>query len=141
MPHQCYFFSFPNTSHFWRHLHIMHVSQQAIELDLGQQISLIGSTPEDRVMRAAFIPLSDRLQPGILEIVSEKNNPDDPSVRILDTLAVGETIQVCKKCFFFFLCKRSMRRPTMVILTTSVSYCKLSIISLALITLHRYSID
>ena len=67
---------------------------QMLELDLGQQISLIGSTPEDRVMRAAFIPLSDRDEPGFLELVSEKNNPDDPSVRILDTLAIGETIQV-----------------------------------------------
>ena len=65
-----------------------------MELDLGQQITLIGSTPEDRVMRAAFVPSSERGEPGVMEVVSEKNNPDDPSVRILDTLAIGETIQV-----------------------------------------------
>ena len=65
-----------------------------IDLDLGQQVSLIGSTPEDRVMKAHFIPLSERGEPGVLEIVSEKNDPDDPAVRILDTLAIGETIQV-----------------------------------------------
>lgn len=65
-----------------------------MELDLGQQITLIGSTPEERVMRAAFVPCSERGEPGVMEVVSEKNNPDDPSVRILDTLAIGETIQV-----------------------------------------------
>jgi hypothetical protein len=55
----------------------------------------MGSTPEDRVMKSQFIPLSEKLEPGVLEVVSEKNDPDDPSVRILDTLAIGETIQVC----------------------------------------------
>jgi hypothetical protein len=65
-----------------------------MELDLGQQVTLIGSTPEERVMRAAFVPCSERGEPGVMELVSEKNNPDDPSVRILDTLAIGETIQV-----------------------------------------------
>lgn len=67
-----------------------------MELDLGQQVSLIGkSTSDDRVMKAQFVPLSERGEPGVLEIVSEKNDPDDPAVRILDTLAIGETgIQV-----------------------------------------------
>lgn len=65
-----------------------------MDLDLGQQISIIGSTPEERVVKAAFMPLSERYTPGYFEIVSEKNSPDDPSARILDTLALGEGIQV-----------------------------------------------
>lgn len=63
-------------------------------MDLGQQISIIGSTPEERVMKANFVPLSERYSPGYFEIVSEKNSVDDPSARILDTLALGEGIQV-----------------------------------------------
>ena len=65
-----------------------------MELDLGQQVSMMGSTPEDRIVKAGFIPLSERYEPGVLEVISEKNSPDDPSYRILDTLAIGETIQV-----------------------------------------------
>jgi hypothetical protein len=35
-----------------------------MELDLGQQVSLIGSTPEDRVIKASVIPLSEAYTPG-----------------------------------------------------------------------------
>lgn len=79
---------------FMKHRFAFPGPTQAIDLDLGQQVSLIGSTPDARVMKAHFIPLSDRREPGFLEIVSEKNDPDDPAVRILDTLAIGESIQV-----------------------------------------------
>jgi len=76
-----YKFAFP------RPLHVM-------DLDLGQSVILIGNTPEDRVMRAAFVPSSAPGERGVLEVVAEKNNPEDPSVKILGTLAIGESIQV-----------------------------------------------